>query len=159
MRKPLSRSLAALAIAMALAACQTAGTGTASTLSGDVTAQLAWQSTGGNGGTMTATLNDGAVYSGPYFQITHETRVEDVHPLWDGWGPRYRRWDPWGPSDWSRFVTHYSGRVVANLAGADGAHMRCRFHLAHPEQGMAGGGQGECQLPDGATIDVVFPQA
>jgi len=150
-------TLAVLAAA-ALSACQTAGTGTASSLAGDVTATLSWQSTGARHGTMTAVLDSGASYSGPYFQITRETQVTEVHPLWDGWGPRWRRWDPWGPGDWSRFVTEYTGRVVANLAGVDGAHMRCRFHLVHPQQGMAGGGQGECQLPDGRTIDAVFPQ-
>jgi putative hemolysin len=29
----------------------------------------------------------------------------------------------------------------------------------HPSNGMAGGGEGDCQLPDGKTIDASFPGA
>ena len=145
-----------------MAGCQTTGAGTASTLSGDVTATLSWRSTSGSSGDMTATLNNGVSYSGPYFQITRETRVDDVRPLWTGWVTRYGRWQYWGPEpvggEWPRFVTHYSGRVLANLAAGDGTHMRCRFHLEHPSSGMAGGGIGQCQLPSGRDIDAVFPR-
>ena len=35
-------------------------------------------------------------------------------------------------------------------------HMRCKFQLVHPSDGMAGG-SGQCQLPDGKTIDASFP--
>jgi putative hemolysin len=28
-----------------------------------------------------------------------------------------------------------------------------------PSSGMAGGGQGDCQLPDGKTIEASFPRA
>jgi hypothetical protein len=35
--------------------------------------------------------------------------------------------------------------------------MRCRFTLVRPETGMAGGGQGQCQLPSGGEIDATFP--
>jgi hypothetical protein len=56
-------------------------------------------------------------------------------------------------------VTHYSGKVVANLAASDGKHMRCTFRLVHPDGGMSGGGTGQCQMPDGKTIDANFPAA
>jgi hypothetical protein len=56
------------------------------------------------------------------------------------------------------FITHYSGRVVANLAEPSGAHMQCQFQLVHPSDGMNGGGLGQCQLTGGTTIDANFPK-
>jgi hypothetical protein len=108
---------------------------------------------------MTATESDGKTYTGQFFQITSDTTVDTLGPLWAGWGPGWRRggWYDWnaGPE----FVTHYSGRVVANLATPDGTHMRCKFQLVHPSDGMAGGGRGECQMPGGNSIDATFPHA
>jgi hypothetical protein len=37
--------------------------------------------------------------------------------------------------------------------------MRCRFDLAQPSEGMAGGGRDQCQMPDGKTIDATVPTA
>ena len=150
-----------------LAACSTvtSGAGTASTPNGQVRATMSWQ--GGRSGTMTAQISGGESYQGPYFQITHDTQMTDLGPLWAGWGPgpwgwRHRwagwgGWGGWGPSD--TFVTTYSGRVVANLQGPNGTHMRCRFDLMRPSTGMAGGGQGSCQTPGGQVIDATFPPA
>ena len=42
------------------------------------------------------------------------------------------------------------------LSGPDG-QMRCHFRLMRPGSGMAGGGQGRCQLPSGTMIDATFP--
>jgi hypothetical protein len=56
-------------------------------------------------------------------------------------------------------VTHYSGHVVANLSDPEGKHIRCNFQLVHPDNGLAGGGEGGCQLPNGRTIDAAFPGA
>ncbi|MHB1207482.1 MAG: hypothetical protein ACYCZX_18090 [Rhodospirillaceae bacterium] len=148
-----------------LTACETTGIGTGSTLQGDVHATLSWHSTGGHSGDITAQLNTGEVFSGRYFQISRETRVDELSPLWDGWGwprngwgmywGRWGNWGYWGPS--TGFVTTYSGRVVANLSGPNDTHMRCRFFLQYPASGMAGGGQGTCQLPNGTVIDTTFP--
>jgi hypothetical protein len=113
---------------------------------------------------MTARLSDGQTYTGTYFQITSDTRVDELSPLWSGWdSPRWGSW--WGVGPWrsweptTGFVTTYSGRVVANLEGPNGTHMRCRLDLISPASGMAGGGQGRCQLPSGDTIDTRFPPA
>jgi len=56
-----------------------------------------------------------------------------------------------------QYVAHYTGRVVANLSRSDGAQMRCRFELTRPVNGIAGGARGECQVPDGLSVDVQFP--
>ncbi len=149
---------AALAAAV-LAGCATSGRGYGVARSGGGHVDFTWQSKGGNEGDMTATLADGAVYSGPYFQITRDSTVERLQPLWFGWHGPWRGAPYWGAYPDVAFVTHYSGRVVANLAGPDGMHMRCHFRLKNPSAAMAGGGMGKCQLAKGQTIDAQFPAA
>ena len=152
-----------LPLLVALAAgCTTMGTGTGSTLSGADPVTFNWKSEGGVSGTMQATAPDGKTYSGQFFQVTKNTTVDSLQPLWvgwrGGWGGGYGGlgWNDWdaGPS----FITHYTGRVVANLNAASGEHMRCKFQLASPTSGMVGGGRGQCQMPDGKTIDATFPK-
>jgi hypothetical protein len=113
---------------------------------------------------MTASLPNGTTYSGRYFQITSDTRLSGLGPLWTGWGPEWGMygwadddWDDWDPGP--QFITHYTGRVVANLADADGAHLRCRFRLIYPAEGMVGGGSGACELANGSSIHAQFPSA
>ena len=76
-----------------------------------------------------------------------------------GWDRRLERLSGWGPFPEFGFATVYSGRVMANLTAADGQRMRCRFELTRPADGMAGGGQGQCQLQSGRSVDAVFPPA
>ena len=57
----------------------------------------------------------------------------------------------------SEFVRENSGRVLANLHSDDGEYMRCRFTLVSPQRGMAGGGEGRCQLSEsGREINAEF---
>lgn len=172
----ISVALAGAAFA-GLAACAgpTSGVGVASTPAGDLRATMTWNSNGGRAGVMTAALSNGETYTGRYFQISHDTQVTDLEPLWVGWGPPWGGprwhggfgygwrgrgwggwggWDSWGPQ--TSFITVYSGRVVANLDGPNGTHMRCTFDLRNPSYGMPGGGMGGCQLPSGQTIDATF---
>jgi hypothetical protein len=155
--QPLKLGLALLAVLAT--GCTTMGTGLGSTVSGTNLVNFSWTSTDGVSGTMKATAGNAATYTGRFFEVTSETTGGGLGPLWDGWGPGWRRggWEHWdaGPD----FVTHYTGRVVANLSAADGKHMRCAFQLVHPADGMAGGGAGQCQLPGGKTIDATFAGA
>ena len=147
-----------LLVAMA-AGCTTMGTGTGATLSGADPVTFNWKSEGGDSGTMNATAPDGKTYDGQFFQVTKDTTVNSLGPLWVGWRGG---WHGYGWNDWDdgpTFVTHYTGRVVANLGAPGGEHMRCKFQLASPTSGMAGGGRGQCQMPDGKTIDATFPKA
>jgi hypothetical protein len=142
------------------AGCTTMGTGVGSSATGATTVNFSWKSEDSISGTMNAVLAGGKSYTGPFFEITTDTAVDSLGPLWSGWGPGLRRRGYW--NDWAggpEFVTHYSGQVVANLGAPNGEHMRCKFHLVHPSNGMAGGGQGQCQMPDGKTIDATFPVA
>ena len=153
-----------LPLLVALAAgCTTMGTGFGSTSTGTNPVNFTWKSSDSVSGSMNATLANGKTFTGQFFQITSDTTVDNLGPLWAGWGG-YGHRGRWG-GDWGfwdagpEFVTHYSGKVLANLASPDGKHMRCNFQLVHPSDGMAGGGRGECQLPAGKTIDTTFPKA
>jgi hypothetical protein len=144
------------------AGCTTVGTGYGSTVSGASPVSFSWQGTDSIAGTMSATLADGKAYSGQYFQITSDTTVDNVGPLWSGWHSGWRGrggWEYWDAAPTPDFIKHYTGRVVANLGAPSGEHMRCQFQLARPSAGMAGGGRGQCQMPDGKTIDATFPIA
>jgi len=167
MRTSMIRSAAASFAVIAIAGCTTTGVGTGQAVGSNIGATFTWVETG-NGGTMTAQLSDGRVFQGQFFQITRESRVMDMDPLWNGWGPgfgwhrpwsRYGwgwgGWGAWGPYD--QTITQYSGQVLANLQGPSG-FMRCHFTLASPSSGMAGGGLGQCQLPLGPIINAQFPR-
>ena len=151
---------ALLCAGIALSACTTMGSGSGSVSPGGAPVTFAWKSTdGGITGTMSATLADQQTFSGPYLQITRQVRTQDFDPLWTGWGYGWNDWGGWGQFPVPAFATQYSGRAMANLQTTDGQRMRCRFHLNKPIDGMAGGGQGECQLKNGRSVDAVFPPA
>ena len=152
-----------LLAALALAACQTqsAGTGAGNVRGTQKPVAFTWQSTATDSGDITATFGNGRVFKGEYFQITSDTRVGDIGPLWDGWGQPYRRgdWRYWDRDEESGFHKTYSGRVLANLQAGDGERMRCRFNLISPSRGMAGGGEGRCQLSESSReINAEFPR-
>lgn len=117
-----------------------------------------------NNGTMTATTPDGQQYTGPYLQVTSDTTGEMMDPYWGGWGTGWDGWTPWsddyGPwiagADVPTVLRNYSGKVIASLSGNRGGQMRCRFRLADPEEGMSGGGLGECETATGDRITATF---
>jgi hypothetical protein len=158
-RPSMSLLVAAIVTLASLGACTTTGMGTGSTATGDTLVGFSWTSDNSTSGSMTATFQaTGQAYTGRFFQVTSETRVDDLDPLWEGWGRRgFRGWPYWGGGDGDSFITHYSGRVLANLVSPTGARMRCNFRLVRPSSGMSGGGEGRCQSPDGKTIDATFP--
>jgi len=158
----MNKLLIALAV-VALAACETqsAGTGSGNVRGTQKPVAFTWQSDDSNSGDITATFGSGRLFTGSYFQITRETRVERLDPLWDGWGRPYRRgsWRYWDSTADTEFVKTYTGRVVANLHSDDGEYMRCRFNLISPQRGMSGGGEGRCQLSEsGREINAEFPR-
>ena len=143
-------------VALLLAACTAAGSGSGAIEPGGASVSFSWKSEDdGETGTMTATLPDGRTFTGPFLQVKSTARHEAFDPFWVGWRHDWVDW-PLVAGPITEFVTVYSGRVVANLQGPDGQRMRCRFQLNRPDAGMRGGGQGECKLADGHTIDAVF---
>jgi hypothetical protein len=144
-------------LSLVLLACTTMGAGSGSLSPGNSPVAFTWTSKdGGNTGTMSATLEDGTTFNGPFLQVTQNLRADSFEPMWRGWR---RGWGDWGPrADWLS-ATNYSGKVVANLQSADNQRLRCRFDLNRPVDGMAGGGQGECQFGGGRTVDAVFQRS
>jgi hypothetical protein len=163
MKNPVaSRVVGACVIASAflVSACQTAGTGSGNVRGTRKPVAFTWQSTDSVSGDITATFGTGRVFKGTYFQITRDTRIDRLEPLWHGWGSRRRGgWRYWAADPGPEFVKTYSGRVLANLHSDDGEHMRCRFTLISPQRGMAGGGEGRCQLSEtDQEISAEFPR-
>ncbi len=156
MKKPFLLGLTIVALAaMATAACTTGGGGTGS---GNVRGTrkpvaFTWTSIDSTSGDITATFGNGDVYKGRYFQITRDTRLDRLDPLWTGWGEPYPRtgWRYWDRDMDREFIREYNGRVLANQHSDTGNHMRCRFTLLSPSRGMAGGGEGRCQLSETRT--------
>jgi hypothetical protein len=153
--------LLGLAITAILCGCKTTGSGEGRTSQGDVNVMFQWEQSSPTSGELHATLNtrggEQETYTGQFFQITRESRLETLGPLWAGWYPSWVGWPYWGPEPQTAFITHYTGHVVANLAGPGGQRMRCHLQLLRASAGMKGGGKGECQLPSGETIKAEFP--
>jgi hypothetical protein len=148
-----------LLLGTTLVGCQSSGLGTGESHSGDVGATFVWRQSDPSSGTLTATVTGPGVqetYQGKFYQITRESRVETLGELWRPWYARWGGWPDWGPEPTDSFVEHYTGHVVANLAGPNGQRMRCQFQLLRSAEGMKGGGQGQCQLPSGQTIHAEF---
>jgi len=143
------------------AGCKSTGLGEGRTSGGDVGVSFQWEQATPTSGKLRAILNKRGggqeTYKGPFFQITRESRLDTLGPLWVGWYPTWVGWPYWGPEPQSTFITHYTGDVVANLEGPDNQRMRCHFRLLRASAGMKGGGTGECQLPSGETIEAEFP--
>jgi hypothetical protein len=163
--RPAGRSFALAALCtstLSLLACTTMGSGTGTLEPGDTAVKFNWTSKdGGNTGTMSATLADGAAFTGPFLQVTSTSRADSFAPMWYGWRTGWNDWDYWG-GGWASdpiSVRNYSGKVMANLQGAGSQRMRCKFQLNDPSSGMSGGGQGQCQYASGKTIDAVFARS
>jgi hypothetical protein len=141
--------------------CKSTGGGEGRTARGDVAVTFQWEQSSATSGELRATVvKPGApaeTYRGKFFQITRESRLETLAPLWAGWYPGWVGWRYWGPEPQYSFITHYTGHVVANLEGPDNQRMRCQFQLLRASAGLKGGGKGECQLPSGETIKADFP--
>lgn len=159
MRSKCARPAAMLLFATVMAsACATTDDGFGSSRAGgDAPVMFSWRSEDGVSGQITATTPEGRSLVGKYFQITSDTRLDSLAPLWDGWGPEQRGWPFWYTQPGPQFVDHYRGRVLANLSASDGEPMWCSLRLLEPSSGMAGGGEGVCQLRNGETIDAMFP--
>ena len=69
-------------LATIVAGCTTMGTGTGSTPSGGSPTVFSWVSSDGVTRTMSAAMPGGQTYRGQYFQITKNTTVDSIGPLW-----------------------------------------------------------------------------
>jgi hypothetical protein len=153
-------SAMAMGLLAILISCKSTGVGEGASESGDVRAQFTWQQTEPSSGTLTATLTGRSgsteTYQGKFYQITSNSEIDTLSPLWHPWHPGWGGWAYWDPEPTQALVTHYTGHVLANLAGPAGKRIRCQFQLIRADEGMKGGGQGRCQLASGKTISADF---
>jgi hypothetical protein len=159
----MNKSLLLLLAPLALGACaiESAGTGSGNVRGTQKPVAFTWESDDSRSGDITATFNSGRVFKGSYVQITRNTRGDSLEPLWYGWDSptRHGDWRYWEDDPGAGFYRTYDGRVLANLHAENGEHMRCRFTLLSPSQGMAGGGAGRCQMSDSTReINAEFPR-
>jgi hypothetical protein len=108
----------------------------------------------GSRGNIEAVAQDGRTFEGTYVQPSAVMRTDDFTPYWDAWSNM--SWGvaaPWYVGSQDEFITSYSGKALAHLTSADGTRMRCTFVLREPVSGLAGGGEGDCQL---STNERVF---
>jgi len=158
--------VAALAACSLQIACSTQGGGTgelqpASAVSATPAepVSFSWHSDGDSvtKGTLSATVPGRGLFTGKYMQITSQADAAGTGAYFgDAWNPGWYAWDGWGdPAAVDTFVTNYSGKVISVLRSDTGESMRCRFRLAEPAEGPAGGGMGECELSSGDKINNV----
>jgi hypothetical protein len=150
-------------LATLIAGCATLGTSFGSTTSSANPPAVDSRSPDTVSGAINALLADGSTYSGRYFQITQNTTVDSIGPLWAaGWNSAWAGrggWGYWNAEPSPDFIKQYTGWVVANLGAPGSDRVRCKFHFVHPADGIAGGGTGQCQTPDGQTVDATFSSA
>lgn len=146
---------------VAMVGCKSTGSGMGESATGDVKAHFTWQQSDPASGTLTAMVSkqNGSeeTYEGKFYQITNNSQIDTLGPLWHPWHPAWTGWAYWDSAPDYALITHYTGHVLANLAGPDGKRMRCEFQLLRAAEGMKGGGEGQCQLPSGKTIKADFP--
>ena len=121
--------------------------------------RFSWQSGSvADEGTIRATLPDGLAFEGTYLQVTDTEWQSNYGPYWRAWTDTdWGTPNPWYVGPQYSFVTHYSGKVMAQLSGTDGTRMRCVITLHNPPRGLAGGGDGDCQLStDENILDAVI---
>lgn len=157
--------LAVLASCFAGVACSTqgAGVGELKTASGVAErtggpVRFSWHSDGSSvtRGTMTASVPGRGEFQGKYMQITSRSDMIDTRSYFQGlWYPGWGVWDGWGATPGDQFIINYTGKVVTVLRSAQGESLRCRFHLAEPAEGPAGGGVGECEFSNGDRVSNV----
>jgi hypothetical protein len=104
-------------------------------------------------GRIEAALPDGRHFLGSYVQPRTSEWRDDYNLYWGAFTGPWGAARPWYVGPRSSFVTHYSGKALAHLEAPDRTRMRCEFTLFRPDQGLAGGGQGDCQL---ATNEEIF---
>ena len=108
-------------------------------------------------GTIEAALPDGRRFRGTYVRPWASSGDYDVpQPSWSQRSvtPRWGGEAPWCDARTrTNAALLLNGPVLAHLESRDGTRMRCVFTLFEPDDGLLGGGQGDCQL---STREEVF---
>ncbi len=122
---------------------------------GDVTIRWTTKSELGSG-TMHAKLPDGREFDGTFVQPQRGQWNDSYGPsfgtYYGAWSGPWGRMGPYYSGTRGGFSTHYADSVLAHLESKEGVRMRCTFALYAADRGIAGGGQGDCQLSTNEEI-------
>jgi hypothetical protein len=111
-------------------------------------------------GSIWGDMPDGKHYTGRYYEVMENVPEQVYSSAWGGAEPYWPDWPVTSParadkSNWNTFAAQYTGRVIATLTADAASSIRCRFVVNSPSVGLARGGNGECKLSGGATIQNV----
>lgn len=126
---------------------------------------FSYEATKKSRGEMFTTLGKGGEhFHGGYVRVEASSKDGFAVDVYNGWA--IPDWAAFGPDggvgwvatgvSWDEFVKLYTGQVVASLEGDRGHHIRCKLQLQAPQVGLAGGGNGVCQISDGGTLEMSF---
>jgi hypothetical protein len=116
-------------------------------------------------GTMSTTLGRGGQqFHGSYVLVEKSTKGHLVTAIYDGFSsPEWEMWEHDPDGQWTQtgvsygdFARFYTGKLVATLAGNQGASMRCQLAMKAPQRGLLAGGSGACQISDGGRLSLDF---
>jgi hypothetical protein len=152
--------------ALALFACATTGIAVGELHEGDQVVKqvkFAWKADADlpERGDIWGDMPDGKHYTGRYYEVAENVPEQVYSSAWGGAEPYWPDWPvtsnkPADKTNWNTFAATYTGRVIATMRGGnDGQVIRCRFMVNSPTTGLARGGNGECKLSDGSTIQNV----
>jgi hypothetical protein len=113
-------SAMAMGLLAILSSCKSTGVGERASDSGDVQAQFTWQQTEPSSGSLAATLTGRSgvteTYQGKFYQITSNSEIDTLGPLWHPWHPGWGGWACWDPEPAQALVTHHcqlaSGKTI-----------------------------------------------
>jgi hypothetical protein len=111
-------------------------------------------------GEISAALPDGRRFQGTFVQPQRSQWRDNYDLYWGAWTGPWGRAGPWYSGTRGGFTTQYADHVLAHLENGDGTRMRCSFALYQADQGLEGGGQGDCQLSTNEEVfDAVLAKA
>lgn len=107
----------------------------------------------------TATTNDGEIFTGRVVQEVNTYETTRQHFDSKDKGGDGIKWSWFGIEDDgfdSETTAHASSKAQAILVGNRGRSMTCLLNLRAPDDGVSGGGIGECKISDGKVIPLQF---
>lgn len=161
-----TRTLVASLATLAASACATSGVAVGDLHNGNQDPKLVkfvWKADAHSPerGSISGDLPDGKHYAGRYYEVMENMPEEVYSGAWGGAEPYWPDWPVTSPkpadtANWQTFAAAYTGLAIATLtATSGGSVIRCRFNVNSPTAGLVRGGNGECKLSDGETIQNV----
>jgi hypothetical protein len=162
-----TRTLVASLVALAASACATSGIAVGDLHDGNSQnpqlVKFVWKADAHSPerGSIWSDMPDGKHYAGRYYEVMENVPEQVYAGAWGGAEPYWPDWPVVSPkasdkANWNTFAAAYTGLAIATLTATAGDQViRCRFNVKSPTAGLVRGGNGECKLSDGSTIQNV----